>query len=137
MSRKVPGRGLEPRKEWETRRVPEPTAPTGPDVLDERGLTIASSARVLGTVDAGPRSYLAQGAWIRAAGGDVRIGHDSAVLETSVVVAMDEWPVTIGRKTVFGHRCTIVGAAIGDLCEIGNASIILPGASLGNGCFLG
>jgi carbonic anhydrase/acetyltransferase-like protein (isoleucine patch superfamily) len=54
-----------------------------------------------------------------------------------VVVGTATHPTTIGRKTVFGHRCTIIGAAVGDLCEIGNASVLLAGSSVGTGCFLG
>jgi carbonic anhydrase/acetyltransferase-like protein (isoleucine patch superfamily) len=38
---------------------------------------------------------------------------------------------------VFGHRCIVIDAAVGDLCEIGNGSIILSGARLGDRCFLG
>ena len=38
---------------------------------------------------------------------------------------------------VFGHRCLVVGATVGDLCEIGNASILMPGARLGDRVFLG
>jgi carbonic anhydrase/acetyltransferase-like protein (isoleucine patch superfamily) len=38
---------------------------------------------------------------------------------------------------VFGHRCLIIGAVVGDLCEVGNGSILLPGARLGNRVFLG
>src|SRR5581483_1297681 len=36
-----------------------------------------------------------------------------------------------------GHRCVIVGASVGDLCEIGNASVLMPGARLGDRVFLG
>ena len=43
----------------------------------------------------------------------------------------------MGQRTVFGHRATIVGAAIGDLCEIGNGAILMPGSRLGSGCILG
>ena len=46
-------------------------------------------------------------------------------------------PTTIGRRTVFGHRCLVVGAPVGDLCEIGNASLLMPGARLGDRVFLG
>ena len=46
-------------------------------------------------------------------------------------------PTTIGRRTVFGHRCLVIGATVGDLCEIGNASILMPGARLGDRVFLG
>jgi carbonic anhydrase/acetyltransferase-like protein (isoleucine patch superfamily) len=38
---------------------------------------------------------------------------------------------------VFGHRCLVLGATLGDLCEIGNASILMPGAVLGDRVFLG
>ncbi|MDQ1361837.1 MAG: hypothetical protein QOJ44_2214 [Acidimicrobiaceae bacterium] len=44
---------------------------------------------------------------------------------------------TIGRRAVFGHRCLVIGATIGDLCEVGNASVLMPGSALGNRCFLG
>jgi hypothetical protein len=38
---------------------------------------------------------------------------------------------------VFGHRAAIVGATVGDLCEIGNGAILMPGSRLGSGCILG
>ena len=112
-----------------------PSAPTGADDLDD-GITVARSARVLGRLWAGPRTYLAQGAIIRSLDG-VELGHNNAVLEGCVVIGTAADPVRIGRKTVFGHRCTVIGAEIGDLCEIGNASVLLPGSSVGTGCFLG
>jgi carbonic anhydrase/acetyltransferase-like protein (isoleucine patch superfamily) len=59
------------------------------------------------------------------------------VLENCVVVGTSTMPTRVGRRTVFGHRCMIVGATIGDLCEIGNASVLMPGAQLGNRVFLG
>ena len=43
-----------------------------------------------------------------------------------------EHPVRVGQRTVFGHRATIVGVTIGDLCEIGNGAILMPGSRLGN-----
>jgi tetrahydrodipicolinate N-succinyltransferase len=46
-------------------------------------------------------------------------------------------PIAIGQRTVFGHRATIVGARVGDLCEIGNGAILMPGSRLGDGCILG
>jgi carbonic anhydrase/acetyltransferase-like protein (isoleucine patch superfamily) len=73
---------------------------------------------------------LAAGAVTR---GEVVVGHDSAILENCVVVG----PSRIGRRTVFGHRCLVVQASVGDLCEVGNATILLPGSSLGDGCLTG
>jgi carbonic anhydrase/acetyltransferase-like protein (isoleucine patch superfamily) len=98
---------------------------------------IADSAVVIGTAHFGRSSILAQGAVVRAAGACVDIGTGSAVLENSVVIGNPRIPTTIGRRTTFGHRCIVVGAAIGDLCEIGNASVLMPGARLGDRVFLG
>jgi len=101
------------------------------------GLHIAGSAVVLGTARLGEGSLLAQGAVIRSAGTGVEVGTGSAVIENSVVVGSSMIPTVIGRRTVFGHRCKVIGATVGDLCEIGNASILMPGARLGNRVFLG
>ncbi|HEY3672350.1 MAG TPA: DapH/DapD/GlmU-related protein [Acidimicrobiia bacterium] len=104
---------------------------------------IAGSAVVVGTARFGAGALLAQGAVVRAACADavtidaVTIGAGSAILENSVVVGDAHAPSLIGRRTVFGHRCLVIGATLGDLCEIGNASILMPGAVLGDRVFLG
>jgi carbonic anhydrase/acetyltransferase-like protein (isoleucine patch superfamily) len=99
---------------------------------------LAGSAVVVGEARFGAGSLLAQGAVVRAARSDlVSIGAGSAVLENSVVVGAERAATVIGRRTVFGHRCLVIGATLGDLCEIGNASILMPGAVLGDRVFLG
>jgi carbonic anhydrase/acetyltransferase-like protein (isoleucine patch superfamily) len=98
---------------------------------------IASSAVVVGAARLGEGSLLGEGAVIRSRDYGVEIGTGSAVLENSVVIGTITIPTTIGRRTVFGHRCKVVGAGVGDLCEIGNASTLMPGARLGNRVFLG
>jgi carbonic anhydrase/acetyltransferase-like protein (isoleucine patch superfamily) len=108
-----------------------------PGDLEAGSLRIARSAVVLGTARFGEGSVLAQGAVIRSRGMGVEVGTGSAVLENSVVVGTSTIPTTIGRRTVFGHRCTVIGAVVGDLCEIGNASILMPGARVGDRVFLG
>jgi carbonic anhydrase/acetyltransferase-like protein (isoleucine patch superfamily) len=100
-------------------------------------LRIAATAVVSGSARLGEDSLLAQGAVIRSSGARVQVGTGSAVLENSVVVGNDRIPTTIGRRSVFGHRCLVVGATVGDLCEIGNASILMPGARVGDRVFLG
>jgi carbonic anhydrase/acetyltransferase-like protein (isoleucine patch superfamily) len=97
----------------------------------------ASSAVVIGTPRLGDGAQLSEGAVIRARGSAVRIGTGSAVIENAVVIGTPAMPVIIGRRTTFGHRCLVVGARVGDLCEIGNASILMPGAVLGDRVFLG
>ena len=71
---------------------------------------IAGSAVVLGSARMGEGSLLAEGAVIRSEGGHVDIGAGSAVLENSVVVGTTTIPAVIGRRTVFGHRCKVIGA---------------------------
>jgi carbonic anhydrase/acetyltransferase-like protein (isoleucine patch superfamily) len=106
-------------------------------LVDEPRPEIAGSAVLLGEVHVGAGAILAQGLVVRAHDGAVSIGNHSAVLENGVVIGTPEHPVRVGQRTVFGHRATIVGATIGDLCEIGNGAILMPGSRLGNGCILG
>jgi carbonic anhydrase/acetyltransferase-like protein (isoleucine patch superfamily) len=101
-------------------------------------LDIRSSAVVAGTPEVGPNVYLAQGAVVRAHGPGAVVLHTGvSVLENSVLVGTAELPLRVGRKTFFGHRCLALGAQLGDLCEVGNAAILLPGARVGSRCFLG
>lgn len=109
---------------------------------DERrshgGARIAASARVIGPIEIAPGAYLGQGTAVRAAGGGITIGAGSALLETGVIVGRGgEMPARIGRRTVFGHLARVIGAEIGDLCEIGNATVVMPGARLGDRVFTG
>src|SRR3954449_1923369 len=104
---------------------------------DMGSVRIASSAVVVGTARLGERALVAEGAVIRSSGTGVQIGTGSAVLENSVIVGNAEVPTTVGRRTTFGHRCVVVGATVGDLCEIGNASILTSGARVGDRVFLG
>ena len=99
---------------------------------------MAGSARAYGRVALGHDAGLAQGTVVRGVprsedgGAPVTVGSGSAVLENSVVVGWAAAPVRIGSRTVFGHRCLVLGATVGHLCEIGNGSILLPGAVLGD-----
>jgi len=106
-------------------------------LIDQPDPQIARSAVVIGDVHVGAGVILAQGLVVRAHGRAVSIGNHSAVLENGVVVGTPQHPVRVGQRTVFGHRATIIGATVGDLCEIGNGAILMPGSRLGNGCILG
>lgn len=98
---------------------------------------IATSAVVIGAPMLGTQALLSEGAVIRAEDRAVAIGAGSAVIENCVVIGTPAMPTVVGRRTVFGHRCLVVGAIVGDLCEIGNASILMPGSRLGDRVFLG
>ena len=106
-------------------------------LVDQPQPEIAGSAVILGEVHVGAGAILAQGLVVRSHDGAVSIGNYSAVLENGVVIGTAAHPVRVGQRTVFGHRATIIGADIGDLCEIGNGAILMPGSRLGNGCILG
>lgn len=97
----------------------------------------ADSARIYGNVRFGENTYIAQGSVVRSEEESVQIGSFSWVLENSVMIGTPEHPLTIGRKTIFGHRCIAIGASIGDLCEIGNGAIFLPGCEVGSRCIFG
>ena len=106
-------------------------------LVDQPRPQIAGSAVLVGEVHVGAGAVLAQGLVVRSHGGAVSIGNHSAVLENGAVVGTPRNPVRVGQRTVFGHRATIVGATVGDLCEIGNGAILMPGSRLGDGCILG
>jgi carbonic anhydrase/acetyltransferase-like protein (isoleucine patch superfamily) len=98
---------------------------------------VASSAVVIGTARIGDGAWLSEGAVLRARAAALAIGTGSAVLENSVVIGTPVGPAAIGRRTAFGHRCLVIGATVGDFSEIGNASILMPGARVGDRVFLG
>jgi carbonic anhydrase/acetyltransferase-like protein (isoleucine patch superfamily) len=83
------------------------------DKAHARSPQIASSAVVVGTARLGEGSLPPEGAVIRSEHTGVEIGTGSAVLENSVVVGTIRIPTTIERRTVFGHRCKVIGATVG------------------------
>ena len=95
------------------------------------------SSKIIGKVRFGKNAYIAQGTIIRSHNDSVTIGNTSWVLENSVVIGTKKNPVKVGSKTVFGHKTVTIGAEIGDLCEIGNNTIFLPGSKIGDMCIFG
>lgn len=100
-------------------------------------IRIDDSSKIIGKVRLGNNAYIAQGTIIRSHNDSVTIGNSSWVLENSVVIGTKENPVKVGSKTVFGHKTVTIGAEIGDLCEIGNNTIFLPGSKIGHMCIFG
>ena len=100
-------------------------------------IRVEDSSKIIGKVRFGKEVYIAQGSIIRSHNDSVTIGNTSWVLENSVVIGTDKNPVKVGSKTVFGHKTVTIGAEIGDLCEIGNNTIFLPGSKVGDMCIFG
>ena len=100
-------------------------------------LRIDNSARLIGKMKLGNNTYVAQGTILRSVDDSLTIGSSTWVLENSVLIGTPEHPLIVGSKTVFGHKCIAIGAEIGNLCEIGNGVIMLPGSKIGNMCIFG
>ncbi|MGM0396759.1 MAG: DapH/DapD/GlmU-related protein [Bacillota bacterium] len=100
-------------------------------------IRIDESARVIGKTRLGKEAYIAQGTVVRSNDGSVLIGNKTWVLENSVLIGTRKNPLQVGSKTVFGHKCIAIGTEIGDLCEIGNGTLFLPGSKVGNMCIFG
>lgn len=98
--------------------------------------SLASSARVLGTLHLGPGAIIAQGAVIFSQGGAVRLGAGAAVLENATVTGTAEHSVTVGERAVLGHRSVVLGAEVGALSEVGSGAILMPFSRLGARCLV-
>lgn len=100
-------------------------------------MRIDKSSKLIGRVRLGKDAYIAQGTIIRSERDSVSIGNSTWVLENSVVIGTEDNPVKVGSKTIFGHKTVTIGAEIGNLCEIGNNTIFMPGSKVGNMCIFG
>lgn len=100
-------------------------------------IRIDESARLIGKIRLGDGAYIAQGSFLRSIDDSIRIDNTSWVLENSVLIGTPSHPLKVGQKTVFGHKCIAIGAEIGNLCEIGNGVIMLPGSKIGDMCIFG
>jgi carbonic anhydrase/acetyltransferase-like protein (isoleucine patch superfamily) len=112
------------------------TAPVQPTAVGPH-FTLASSARLLGTLQVGPGAVVSRGAIVRSVGGSVTLGPASTLREDAVVVGTPERPVIIGEKSVLGARSLVMGAKVGALCEVGDGAILMPGVTLGDRCIVG
>lgn len=98
---------------------------------------IRPSAEIHGKLLIGKGSLVSYGTVVDGQDGDVVLSNNSYILENSYVKGTKEYPVRIGQKTVFGHRCQIIGATIGNCCEIGNGTIFEEGVVMGDFCITG
>lgn len=100
-------------------------------------IKVEKSGRLIGKLRLGDGVYISQGTTLRSNDDSIKISNTSWVLENSVVIGTKEAPVKVGSKTVFGHKCIVNGAEVGDLCEVGNGVIMLPGSKIGHMCIFG
>ena len=100
-------------------------------------IKIDESARLIGKVGLGHEAYIAQGSILWSIDDSITIENTSWILENSVLIGTPSHPLRVGQKTIFGHKCIAIGAEIGNLCEIGNGVIFLPGSKIGDMCIFG
>ncbi len=98
---------------------------------------IDHSATLVGRVRLGTDAYVAQGSVLRSNSDSLMVGNASWILENSVLIGTEKHPLAVGSKTIFGHKCIAIGASIGNLCEIGNGAMFLPGSKVGDLCIFG
>lgn len=98
---------------------------------------VRSSAVVKGKIKMGRGALLSYGSEIQSEEDAVVLSNHAMVLENSFIKGTKEYPVYVGQKTVLGHRCNILGAKIGNCCEIGNGTHMDEGVRMGDFCITG
>lgn len=70
---------------------------------------------------------------IRADIASISVGEGSNIQDNSCLHVDGDKPLTIGKRVVVGHSCTVHGCTIEDECLIGMGSTVLSGARVGAG----
>jgi len=100
-------------------------------------VTIKESSVIVGKVRLGEKAYIAQGAVLRSEQDSLTLQNQSFVLENSVLISSKEYPIKVGSKTVFGHKCIVVGAEIGDYTMVDMNAVVGARGKLGKRVHLG
>ena len=95
---------------------------------------VAPDATVCGDVTIGPGVRVLHGArLIGEAGGTIRIGRNTIVMENAVIRASPKHSCTIGDYCLIGPNAHVTGATLEDEVFIATAAAIFHGASIGRG----
>jgi len=89
---------------------------------------------VIGDVEIGENCIVFPGAIVRADMGHIKIGHDTAIEDNTVVHSGTD--MEIGDYVTIGHSVVVHGSKIGSNCLIGNNATILDNAKVGNFCVI-
>lgn len=96
---------------------------------------VAPDATVCGDVAIGPGARILHGArLVGEAGGSIRIGRDTIVMENAVVRAGPRHPCVIGDHCLIGPGAHVVGAVLEDEVFVATGAAVFHGARLGRGC---
>jgi carbonic anhydrase/acetyltransferase-like protein (isoleucine patch superfamily) len=99
---------------------------------------VADTAMLVGFVTVAARASIWYGTVLRAEEQPVVIGEDSNIQDNSVIHVTNERIGTrVGARVTVGHRVTLHGCTIGDLCLIGIGSIVLDDVEVGAQTIIG
>jgi carbonic anhydrase/acetyltransferase-like protein (isoleucine patch superfamily) len=100
---------------------------------------VSEAAYIVGDVEIGENSSIWPGAVIRADGGLIVIGENTAVEDNCVIHSAEPSnpDVFIGDNVNFGHGAVIHGHKIGNNVLVGINAVILQDAEIGDFCLVG
>lgn len=98
---------------------------------------VAPNATIRGDVTLGAESSIWHGCVLHADVQPVRIGKRSSLQELCCVHVGWEMPTIVGDDVTVGHGCILHGCTIEDCCTIGMGAIVMDGARVGRGSFIG
>lgn len=95
---------------------------------------VAPDATLCGDVTIGPGVRILHGArLVGEAGGAIRIGRDTIIMENAVIRASPKHPCTIGDHSLIGPNAHVTGATLEDEVFVATGTAIFHGAVLGRG----
>lgn len=108
--------------------------PTGAHPRVAPSAWVSPDATVLGDVEVGPGARVLPGArLVGEAGGILRVGRYSIIMENAVVRATPRQPCSVGNYCLIGPNAHVVGARLEDEVFVATGAAIFHGAWLGRG----
>jgi carbonic anhydrase/acetyltransferase-like protein (isoleucine patch superfamily) len=101
------------------------------------GVFVAPGAWIIGNVTIGPESGVWYNAVLRGDTSPITIGRRTNLQDSMIVHVDDDSPTVIGDEVTVGHAAIIHGATIAPRVLVGMRSVILSGATIGEGCIIG
>lgn len=98
---------------------------------------VAPTAVITGDVAIGEESSVWHHAVLRGDMDAIVIGRQSNVQDNAVIHCDTDFPARLGDRVVVGHGAIVHGAVVEDECTVGMGSVVMTGAHIGTGSFLG
>src|SRR5258707_467045 len=97
---------------------------------------VHDSAEVIGRVVLAEGTSVWPGCVLRGDIDRIVVGAGTNIQDLTVIHTRDGFPTLVGKGVTVGHRATLHGARIGDLCLIGMGAIVME-ATVGPRCLIG